>query len=460
MRPNMKNNNEQGTALIATLIFLLAMGVLSTALVFTVNSEMKTSASYKYNQQAFYLAESGVQEAVRWFSDPSLYEASTYLGQWNLSTLPPGFGSGSSAVPVAIGQSGSYSDGPTALLTIFRNAFNTTNNTRSVGSQSSVYTVSAKLLRHTPAHFISATVNSETPDGNGGYNSAVERWQIEAVGYWGSVSNPLGMARVTAIIENDGDAFFDRALWGIDGVNLTGTTLIDSYDPRFPYGSSNSGNLGAIGTNGDITGGGSAQVKGTVACMAGQTCDPPSQTDAVITLSEPRTFNPIEPFTTGSTKLNVKNKESDSFDALDGRYSSVTVASGGILTIPAGVWYMDSLDVKGDIIVTGDATLYIASSMDVSAQSIVNSTGSPKNLNVFYTGTTDSKWTGGVDVTATVYSPNAGLTLRGSAAFFGSFVAKSIDNAGGAEVHFDQGALKRNLIRRPFRIITWSRNSL
>ena len=59
--------NEQGVALITTLLFLTVMGLLSTTLVFTVQNEMQTSASYKYSQQAFYTADAGVQKAVYWY---------------------------------------------------------------------------------------------------------------------------------------------------------------------------------------------------------------------------------------------------------------------------------------------------------------------------------------------------------------------------------------------------------
>ena len=61
---------EQGTALVATLMFLMAMGILSTALVFTVHNDMRTSVSYKYGQQSFYEANAAVQSAVNWFNTP------------------------------------------------------------------------------------------------------------------------------------------------------------------------------------------------------------------------------------------------------------------------------------------------------------------------------------------------------------------------------------------------------
>jgi len=44
-------------------MFLMAMGILSTALVFTVNNEMMTSAAYKYSQQAYYIASTGVHRS-------------------------------------------------------------------------------------------------------------------------------------------------------------------------------------------------------------------------------------------------------------------------------------------------------------------------------------------------------------------------------------------------------------
>jgi hypothetical protein len=63
----------------------MAMGLLSTALVFTVNNEMMTSAAYKYSQQAFYVANAGVHQAVDWYRSTSYVPA---METYDLTNLP------------------------------------------------------------------------------------------------------------------------------------------------------------------------------------------------------------------------------------------------------------------------------------------------------------------------------------------------------------------------------------
>ena len=251
--------NEQGTALIATLMFLMAMGILSTALVFTVNNEMKTSSTYKYNQQAFYVANAGIQKAVEWYRSPY----APALGSYTTTTLPPQY---SGQAVVFAGQSGYSSNFPVSGTTdLFTTQFSQSseNTTLTVDSTNTgKYAVNATLLKHSPANFLNPSNLAATPT-----PSAIERWRVESMGYWGSIARPLGIARITATIENNGDAFFDRALWGITEVNLTGTSLIDSYDPSQPM--PNSGNLGDVGSNMSVRGTGSMSIQGNVACGPG-----------------------------------------------------------------------------------------------------------------------------------------------------------------------------------------------
>jgi hypothetical protein len=67
------------------------------------------------------------------------------------------------------------------------------------------------------------------------------------------------------VVENSGNALFDRALWGIDALDLGGTMLVDSYDPKLgAYGGSNIWKNGSVGPNGSVAlNGTSLEVQGT-----------------------------------------------------------------------------------------------------------------------------------------------------------------------------------------------------
>ena len=208
-----KNGNcrsdEQGMALVATLLFLLAMGVLSTALISAVNNEMKSSASYKYGEQSFYVANAGIQEAVQWFGNS--YMPWVPASSYDPSTLPVEFGG--SAVMLAGQTSGSSVFPSSSTISSFTARFHKMP-LQADAANSGAYSLNATLLKYATANFIN-------PDTFVSYTSAIERWRLDSVGVWGpDIERPLGTSQITAIMENSGNALFDRALFGIQGLDL------------------------------------------------------------------------------------------------------------------------------------------------------------------------------------------------------------------------------------------------
>lgn len=441
--------DERGAALIATLMFLMAMGVLSTALVFTVQNEMKTSASYKYGQQSFYVADAGVRSAVRWFADTSNYVP--VVGQYDDTAAVPVTDSGQ---PVRLAAEGSnFPD--SAVAAAFASVLG--NTALEANEQNSGhYRVSATLLKHTPASFLNPTTFTS-------YTSAMERWRINSTGTWGSPNKPLGTAQITAVIENSGNALFDRALWGIDFLNLGGTVLVDSYDPTLgPYGGTNIGENGAVASNGNISVNGSVVVHGDAAFGPSGSFngDPSSVTGDIIQLPAPRVFPPIPPFNVGVQNVSVANKRTVTLTP--GDYNDIDINSGGTLILEPGEYHFNSIDAKGALTINGDlddkTTIYVKSALDLGAQGITNLNGDPTRLNIFYSGTSKMKMHGGPEAFVSVYAPNAPVNLVGNSHFYGSFIGKSVTVQGTPEIHFDEGSLRENLIQQPFRLITWSRD--
>ncbi len=456
MRHNMRNRkNEQGTALVVTLIFLMAMGVLSTALVFTVNNEMKTSAAYKYNQQAFYTANAGVQRAVEWYRGSySPYFSTT--APYDNTTLPVEYSGSPVILAGKPGDSSAYPDSTTttSFTTNFHNKSltGTTNN-------SGVYALNATLVKYREAHFINPTTFAS-------YTSAIERWSISSSGYWGTIARPLGIAQITAVIENTGNTLFDRALWGIDYVDLVGTSFIDSYDPARPYDSTtNSGDLGAIGSNGTVRGQGGATIQGDVAYGPTGSISlgiNTTVTGDIIHLPEPRYFPPVPSFSVGTSSdtIHPSNGKSPTPTLSPGLYGSLTVH--GPVILEPGSYYMDSLSVssQGEIHVSGPTTIYVKTSFDLEGNGVINDSMSPSNLTIFYAGTDTAKLAGSSSVAIEYYGPSAPLVLTGGSDYFGSFVGKTVDANGGTNIHFSESSLNEHLYPQPYRIITWSQDTL
>jgi len=444
-------SSEDGTALVIALLFLVVLGITSSALVTSVQGEMNTSVAYKYAQQAFYTADGGVQKAVLWFN--TNYTPHVPAVDYDYSALPVEY---NGADVLLAGQNGSSSVFPTAsTATNFASAFH---NQSLVGNSynSGDYAVNASLVKYWPARFID-------PNTFLAYASAVERWQIDSFGYWGGVANPIGRARITATIENNGNALFDRAIWGIDRVDMGGTALLDSYNPLLgPYGGANVGDLGAMASNGDVDIGGTVDIYGDLAygptgsfSTGGGSVNVTGQ---ISQLPQEHYFYPIPNFSVGSVNINIGGNSTASINP--GSYRNVSALANSVLTLNPGTYYIDSLSIgaQAKILVTGPTTIFVKSNLDLNGQGLINLTQDPGNMTIFYSGTNSASLVGGSGFYGSVYAPNAVVTLRGNAEFYGSFIGREVNNVGTIGVHFDEGGLKRNLVQRPFRIITWSQN--
>jgi len=443
-------SNEQGAALIIAMLFLVALGVLSTALIFTVQNEMKTSTAYKYSQQAFYVANAGVQKSVMWFNNS--YSPHLPASDYDATNLPVQY-SGNSVL--LAGQTGSSSAYPEAsLTTAFSNEFSN-KSLQADATNSGVYALNATLLKYTPASFINVSTFATYP-------SAVERWRIDALGYWGTTANPMGVAQITAVIENSGNALFDRAIWGIDSVNLSGVVVTDSYDPALgPYGGSNIGNLGSIGSNGSVSMNGNVTINGDLAYGPSGTYSHTggaTVTGQVVHMSEPHYFPPVPSFTVGTTDISLGGNDAQNLAA--GSYGSISLGSHSVLTLTGGTYYIDQLSIgsQASLIVSSATKLFVKSALDLGGQGVANATGDPSQFTIIYSGTSAASMTGGSGFYGNIYAPNAAVTLSGNSGFFGSYIGKTVNDSGTPDIHFDEGMLNQDMIQRPFRTITWSQN--
>ena len=444
--------NEQGSALVIALLCLLVLGVTSSAIVFTTQGEMKSSAAYKYSQQAFYIANGGMQRAVLWFNNS--YTPHLPSADYNTMYFPVRY-SGSNVL--LAGQSGGSAVYPeSAVASSFYTSF--ANQTLQANTKNSgVYDLNATLIKYQPTTFINTSTFAT-------YASAIERWRVTSTGYWRTSANPIGEAQVTATIENDGDTIFPDALWGINGVSLGGTNLIDSYDPRLgPYNpSTNKGYAGSVGSNGTISINGSVEVDGGLfygpSGSYTQAGGSAIITGGVTPLPAPHYFPPVPSFTVGTTNFDVAGKATAHIPA--GSYATVSAKSQSILIFDGGVYYIDTLEslAQAVIHIAGPTTLFIKSGLNLNGQSIINDAGLPSDLTVFYSGTAPVSLEGGTGFYGSLYAPNAPVVLKGNTDFYGSFIGLTVGDSGTPKVHFDQGSVNRNLIQQPFRVVTWSRN--
>jgi hypothetical protein len=436
------------------------LGLLSTTLVFTVQNEMKSSASYKYSQQAFYVADAGVQKAVYWYRNsyrdnyqPNMAQGAA--GNFDTAEYPVEIND----LPVVLaGQEGSESTFPDDnCAASFASEF-TNQSLQADEKNSGTYAVNATLLKYEVASFLDPTTFVQ-------YQSAVERWRVDSIGYWGNANNPIGVSRIEAVIENSGNALFDRALWGIEGVDLGGTVRVDSYDPSIGNYDrvNNAGNQGSVGSNSSVTAVGTVDIFGDLAYgPTGMFSGGPNITVSgdIMQLPEERIFPPIPDFEIPAGSPNLRpNKETLTIDP--GTYGTVDIMNNGILELNPGTYYFDSIQqaALGSMKITGTTIIYVKSGLDLSGQGVINPFGDPTELTVYYDGVDEAKFVGGSSAYMEVYAPEAPVVLTGNADFYGSFIGKTLELTGTPEVHFSLGCTDDNLMEQPFRILSWSQKS-
>jgi len=100
--------NEQGVAIIATLMLVMALAVLTSALIFTVQNEIRASTSYKFSRQALGVANAGVQKSIQWFVNS--YSPWATSASYTLTTSPVQYGGSNVLLAGQTGSAAVYPD--------------------------------------------------------------------------------------------------------------------------------------------------------------------------------------------------------------------------------------------------------------------------------------------------------------------------------------------------------------
>jgi len=134
-----------------------------------------------------------------------------------------------------------------------------------------------------------------------------------------------------------------------------------------------------------------------------------------------------------------------------GNFGNVTVKgtvtlTGGTVAAPA-VYNMNSLNFNGsaNLVITGPVIINLAGTgvstvLDMTGGTFTNNTYVPSEFVINYGGTGNVVVTGGTAAYAIIDAPNAAVSFKGGADFFGQVLAKTIDDRGGTNFWWDQGA--------------------
>jgi hypothetical protein len=107
-----------------------------------------------------------------------------------------------------------------------------------------------------------------------------------------------------------------------------------------------------------------------------------------------------------------------------------------------------------NIVGTGQST-----PIDFTGGSVSNASFNPTTFQVLYAGTGNVKLNGGAHTTALIYAPNAAASFNGGGDFFGSVVAATIEDNGGAQVHYDRSLSSELFVagNRMLTAFTWKK---
>jgi hypothetical protein len=140
---------------------------------------------------------------------------------------------------------------------------------------------------------------------------------------------------------------------------------------------------------------------------------------------------------------------------------NVTVNAGSTLTLGApgvtSVININSIKINGNatVVILGRVVLNVVGSgettpIDFTGGSVSNQnaidpvthlpvwTYDPSTFQVEYAGSGAVKLNGGAHMVGMVYAPNAATSLNGGGDFYGSVVGSTIDDTGGAKIHYDR----------------------
>jgi len=454
----MKIANEKGIALVLSLFLLSAMSVIAASLMFLSQTETYSSMNYRLMSQARYGAESGIHKTANhllYTYVAPITGGADPIANYNITVSPVTWNN----APVVLSANPlKPSNYPIpAVQAAFLAAVG---GSLASGSTTVSFAPYATLM------------SMQQIDVYGGGVQTIQTWQITSTG--SITAGKTAQVEVSATLETPK---FPANMYGAFGTAPTcgalkfgGNTQSNSYDSTAALGAggkpviANSG--GNVGTNGNMTESGSADIYGTLStprvgvgdCSDGNVDALSSSGSATINNHKPPLPGdvvqlpqaialPTPPVPAGVPTGNYAGP----MTLLNGASVGDVKCTGGTLTLGAvgtiSTINMNSLTLTGncDLNVLGTVILNIVGSgtttpFDTTGGSLSNqsATFDPSTFQIMYAGTDSVKLTGNSKAIGMLYAPNAAITVTGNNDFYGSIVGKTVETTGSSEIHYDR----------------------
>jgi Tfp pilus assembly protein PilX len=471
--------NEKGIALVLSLFLLSAMSVIAASLMFLSQTETYSSMNYRLMSQARYGAESGIQKAANHLLYTYIAPATAGadpIANYNTNVSPVRCTAGcpSNGQPVVLSANAAvpWNYPNPAVQAAFQGAFLGAQGTLPAGNTTVAFAPYATL------------VSMQQIEVYGGGIQTIQTWQLTSTGT--ITAGKTAQVEVSATLETPK---FPAQMYAAFGTNPGCGTLnfhgkqtqTDSYDSLAALVGGNpvmSNSGGNVGTNGNLTEGGGADIYGTLstprvgvgACSDGNVNALSSSGGATVNGHDPLQPGDIVqlpqavvlPAPTVPAGVPTTAYDGNGQTLLNGAsVGNVTVNAGSTLTLGApgvtSVININSIKINGNatVVILGRVVLNVVGSgettpIDFTGGSVSNQnaidpvthlpvwTYDPSTFQVEYAGSGAVKLNGGAHMVGMVYAPNAATSLNGGGDFYGSVVGSTIDDTGGAKIHYDR----------------------
>ena len=482
----MTRSNEKGVALVFTLFLMAALSAMAVSMMFLAQTETSASRNYKTMSQARYAGEAGVHRALHYLTSTTYTDAVHTSGTTGfLTTVSPVTYNGN---PVVLAPAAGDSNHPsTAIKDAYAALFAGTASQLSVGNGAKIsYTATATLLSMRAVSVYGSTTK------------VIQTWRIAATGTVPGVRPAT--VEVAALLERGTVPTETYAIFATGktcgAITLGGGGETDSYNSgSITYGSDGKPVVtqsdGSVGTNGNLSIGGQTEVHGNLDsprtgvgnCSSGNVTALSTNGQAAvhgnrIQLPQAKTYPdpaaPVIPYVPGTGTLSIS--ASTNSCAGIAALPDICTASGGqinITKVTSSPLVWPNVDMTGGSKITinatfpvtinvnswklaGNSTIALGPSpslkvavnvvgsgihgdvIDFTGGSLTNASFDPSRFQLLYGGEESIKLSGGTTPAATVYAPDAAVSLGGNTDFYGSILGKTVSANTQIKFHYDK----------------------
>jgi Flp pilus assembly protein TadG len=255
---------------------------------------------------------------------------------------------------------------------------------------------------------------------------------------------------VTASAIGYGDRGLCGPFVGIEWVKASGNLLTDSFDSwEGSYRAAYARDRGSLCSDGEITVGGDAHVRGDVRAGRNQVVTiSGSSVDITGEIGNRLTPLNLPPVDASSAQGNNNNSSLSRYRDPDGtgwidpinQQGDFHLTGGASFDLPPGTYYFRNMTMLGGstLNITGKTTIYMTGDLKrEGGASVNNNTQLASNLSIKMTGGTASISSNNVFY-GVIYGPNTDINYSGTADFFGAIVGKTLTISGDATAHYDE----------------------